>query len=113
MKRRPPHTRKLGRSYPALGTLLDALEAAGVDDGGAHAIVLALATGSQWYADRLVGDVATWRRYQAALHALESGACPLDLCDVVIGALAWTYIEGSGFVAEVSRRTTLPAAGVH
>lgn len=112
MKRRPLNRRKRGRSYPALRALLGALEAAGVDDG-AHAIVLALATGSQWYADRLVADAPTWRRYQAALHALEACACPLDLCDVVLGALAWTYIEGSGFVAEVSRRTALPAPGVH
>ena len=89
------------------------LEGWGVDVGGAPAIVLALATGPEFYVACLVDDVETWRRYHHAITALREGRCPLELDDVVIGALAWSYVDGAKFVEAVRTRIGEPPEAVH
>jgi hypothetical protein len=109
-------TRRMQRARPELRDLLPlmhSLEGWGVDVGGAPAIVQALATGSGFYVDALVYDVSAWRRYHDALTALRDGRCPFGLDDVVIGALAWTYVDGTKFVEAVRGRVVERPAVVH
>lgn len=97
-------TNRMQRARPELRDLMCALEGWGIDVGGAPAIVQALATGPGLYVDALVYDVDAWRRYHDALTALRDGRCPFGLDDVVIGALAWTYVDGAKFVEAVRGR---------
>lgn len=98
---------------PEVLELMHALEAWGVEVGGAPAIVEALAAGPLPYVDALVHSPEAWRRYYNALQALRAGRCPVELDDATIGALAWTYALGTRFTREVARRLGAPAPVLH
>lgn len=102
--------KKIGRSYPVLQELLGVLERDhGVELGGAPEIVLALATGPDWYADALARDAAAWRRFKAAFDALRGagdGAVSPD--SVTIGALTFVMLHGPRFTDAVRAKLTRP-----
>lgn len=89
-----------------LQELSEALEWLGVESAGAApAMVRAMATGADWYAEALASDPAAWARFRDAYRALLSPerreAVHAD--EVTIGALAWLYVSGRAFMRDVER----------
>lgn len=87
-----------------LQELSEALEWLGVESA-APAMARAMATGAGWYAEALSLDDAAWGRFRDSYRALLSperrGRVHAD--EVTIGALAWLYVNGRGFMREVER----------
>ena len=92
------------RCYPEMLELMDALEVLGIELGGAPAIVLAVSTGADWYADAL-SEPEAWARFKVAFDVLRSGRAGYISPDsTTIGALAWVVALGAKFTEAVTLR---------
>lgn len=101
-----------GRGKPKLAELLAELRARGIDDP-APAVLDALASGADRFAELLATDDVAWQRFRAGFDALLSGQGEVSPDATTVGSLAWVYLLGRTFTDAVAHYAREGAPTLH